>query len=60
MNDKITQLLKDAANIFASLAYELEQEQRGVRNRLDTLDSEVHKNKSTLKDVAKTILDNLD
>ena len=49
MNDKITQLLRDAASVFENLASEIEQEQRGVRNRLDALDSEVHKNKQTLK-----------
>lgn len=60
MNDKIIQLLRDASNVFADLASEIEQEQRGVRNRLDALDSEVHKNKQTLKAVAETILKNLD
>ena len=60
MNDNVIQLLQDAANLFASLACEIEKDQRDVRNRLDALNSEVHKNKSTLKAVAKTILDNLD
>ena len=60
MNNDVAKLLQDAASIFAQLASTIEGEHRRLNDRIDHLENKTEKNKETLKNIAQTILDNLD
>jgi hypothetical protein len=55
----ISDLLKDAANIFAQLATAYEEEQRSTRARLDHVEYKTAENREALKAAAEAILKNL-
>lgn len=58
--DRIAKLLQDAASIFTKLACEIENENKRVEDRLCAIEADTAKNRQVLKDVAHTILNNLD
>ena len=60
MENDVTKLLQDAANIFAQLASVVEGENKRLNDRIDHLENKAERNKETLKTIAQTILNNLD
>lgn len=58
--NEIAKLFQDAASIFSKLAYEFENENKQLKDRLCALDVDTAKNKEALRAVARTILENLD
>jgi hypothetical protein len=55
----ISDLLKEAANVFAQLATAYEEEQRSTRARLDHIEYKTAENREALKAAAEAILKNL-
>ena len=58
--DKITEILVNISNNFNALAKELEKQHEEIDSRLDVLEYQNAKNKTTLKSIAHTILNELE
>lgn len=60
MNSKISELLRNLSSLCSQLACEFENNQHEVEVRLSHHESEIYRNKDTLKAVAETILERLE
>lgn len=58
--DKITEILTNIGSDFNALAEELEKQHKAITTRLDVLEYQTDKNKATLKNIAHTILNELE
>lgn len=55
----ISDLLKEAANVFAQLAVEHENYNKCIQNRLNELEAKTVENREALKAAAEAVLKNL-
>jgi hypothetical protein len=55
----ISDLLKDAANLFAQLAAEYENNEKNIQNQLSNLEVRTAENREALRTAAEAILKNL-
>ncbi len=60
MNNDIVQLWKSISLDVGTLANKLEEQGEHIQMRFDALESEVQRNRTTLRNVAQTILQELD
>ena len=60
MNSKIPYLLRSLSSLCSQLACEFENNNQAVEVRLCQHDTEIYRNKDTLKAVAETILERLE
>lgn len=58
--NKIAEMLINIGDDFNALAEELEKQHKAITTKLDALEYQTDKNKATLKNIAHTILNDLE